>query len=179
MRVIMGVSADGFTAKSSHDDMSWTPLLDRQIFRAMTISCGGQIVMGRNTYETFLRPNPDNTCSDELHAATLRGRTKFVVTNQPNGASQFNYRDWTAGSLNDALQTVQNGWLIGGQNLVLSYLKLGVVTEVHLMYNDVKLGNGIRDYITPFLQVHDKDWNLVAKTTFRIDLCMHQWRKGP
>ncbi len=178
MKVIMGVSADGYTAKGPHDDMSWTPLLDRQIFRAMTLTGGGKLVMGSNTYKSLVRIGDRIGTNKDIHEATLPNRSKFVATMDSKLRDDINlsgYTDWEAGHADCAMLEWNDAWLIGGQTLVNSCLAQGVVTEVNLAYNDVKLGGGTRDLVSRFLNIDDR-WKLVARTKFRADLCMHHWR---
>jgi dihydrofolate reductase len=50
LRLVMAVSANGYLATGPNDDMSWTGLDDKQVFRLLT-SVGGPLLAGRLTAE--------------------------------------------------------------------------------------------------------------------------------
>lgn len=55
MKAVFVESYNGYLAKGPEDDMSWTPKLDKQLFKLLSCAFGGVCVCSRQTYE--LLPN--------------------------------------------------------------------------------------------------------------------------
>lgn len=55
MKAIFVESANGYLARNELDDMSWTPSLDKKIFKFLTLVSGGICVCSKHTYK--LLPN--------------------------------------------------------------------------------------------------------------------------
>jgi dihydrofolate reductase len=129
LKLIMGVSADGFVARGPTDDMTWTGSTDKRVFRLLT-SVGGVLGAGRRTFEQLPR---------------LEGRT--VVSLSRNGVT-----------LNEFCRLYPDAWLIGGQEVALEALRLNLVDQAFLCNSrEVFLSFGVRDQITPWL-MRSLDW---------------------
>lgn len=101
MKLIMAVSADGFVSRCPDDDMSWTGMFDKGVFRMLT-SVGGDIACGSKSWK--------------LMPKVLPGRRLKCISNDPfKGIKLHEFNSGTQGQ----------GWLIGGQTVALSALNIG------------------------------------------------------
>ncbi|MBO4480407.1 MAG: hypothetical protein J5742_02145 [Alphaproteobacteria bacterium] len=50
MKAIFVESCNGYLARGENDDMSWTPELDKKIFKLLTFACGGVYVCSPHTF---------------------------------------------------------------------------------------------------------------------------------
>ncbi len=147
LRVLMAVSADGYVAKGSDDDMSWTGLDDKQLFRSLTVS-GGVLGMGRTTYDL---------CGEKLRTF---GRRTVCLSSRPGhgiglGAFAFSH---------------PGAWLVGGLTVVREAVRLDLVDEVHLIENPNELGHGV-----PMdLPVYEAPWSLDGKLRLNWGCLVHR-----
>lgn len=120
MRLIMGMSSDGYVAARPDDEMTWLGPDDKTAFRLLT-NVGGECFVSRKTRA--------------LMPAELPGRKLWVVTREPAAEDECDL-EW-------AHQRGPDGWLLGGQHLALVALGLGYVEEAHLCVSGVECPNPV------------------------------------
>ncbi len=156
LKLVMATSADRYVAKGPHDDMSWCPKGDKQLFRVLT-GINGTLGAGRVTAEQLPR---------------LPGRTVVSLSNSPMfgmtlGAFAFKY---------------PGAWLLGGQTIALEALSIDLVDEVHLVRNNVVLEEGVTDLITPWLRARrTTTWSLALASLLTVEgneFEVEVWRRG-
>ena len=165
MRLVMGVSSDGYLARSREDDMRWLGRTDKGLFRVLT-GVGGVCGVGARSAECM--PN------------VLAGRELKVITRSGLGM------DLTAfGRLHP------DGWLLGGPTLAMCALSNDLLDEVHMCRSDRyafgpegdTVGDGMRDCVTTFLENYNRPrsyqmhrrWEL-AMTTRVDEVTVETWR---
>lgn len=136
MKLIMAMSADGYFAKDSDDDMSWTDHTDKLIFRLMTLSDGNVLLAGRTTYN-LLPP--------------LKGRVIRCLTTKPRADGEL--------TLNQAREWFPNAWLIGGPIVAAAAVQQGYVDRFIFVRNEAILGSGypakpLIDLIPTTMRIH-------------------------
>ena len=155
LKLVMAVSDDGFVARGPTDDMSWTPPADKEVFRLLT-GVGGVVGVGHNT----ARHMPGKLSGRRLHV--LSTSPLFGV-----GLGAFAHDN-------------PGAWLAGGQTIAKEALTMGFLDEVHLCRNQVELGEGRRDLITPWLQAAGSGWHLEMSTRLGFGgVEVEVWRRGP
>lgn len=88
----------------------WKCKEDQRFFRFMTT--GERVFMGRNTYESLPEPLPD--------------RYNFVITSEVNLRRGFHKGD------KHLMYSINDGYIIGGQQLYEDAFKMNKVDEVYL-----------------------------------------------
>lgn len=126
LKLIMAVSADGYVCSGPHDDMKWTGRDDKAVFSLLTM-VGGILGVGRTTRQTM--------------PIMLPGRSLVTLSTRPEfgmelGAFAFKF---------------PGQWLIGGQTIAMEALSIGLVDDVFLVRNKVKLGGGVENQMAPLL----------------------------
>lgn len=109
MRLVMGVSADGYVSRGPDDKMGWLGPDDKRVFRVLT-GVDGLCAVSARTAE--LMPQ-------------LTGRDVVIVTREPSGKDEMKL-EW----LENLARPV---WLLGGQTLALAAKALHLIDEVHLV----------------------------------------------
>lgn len=134
MRILMAISANGYTAQGPDDRMAWTGRHDKQLFRALTMVDGGFMLAGTSTYTMMLQ-----------NKKAFGGRSLFQVSTKHPGITLEDYHN---------RERRFQYWLIGGQTVALAALRKGFVTEVHLsrVHHEVTIRNpdyedAIRDWL--------------------------------
>lgn len=155
MRLILGVSADGYLARGPNDDMRWLGPMDKKVFRVLT-GIDGLLVVSKKTAEAM--------------PSELPGRRLFPVS-----SSDPNLPD-----LEEAfLKYGSYAWLIGGPSLALLALKEGYIHETVLCVSDrlafsgPVLSGAIKDEVTPFLK-SKAIWRKKMETVFP-EVTVHHW----
>lgn len=117
MRLILAVSADGHLARGPEDDMSWTGLTDKRLFRLLTL-VGSVCVAGSRTW---------------LQMPKLGGRLVLPLSREhgrvldhPDG------RQEAAMSLGKAFYRFPDAWLLGGPTVAMEALEANLVDQVYL-----------------------------------------------
>lgn len=143
LRAIMAVSADGFVCRGPEDDMRWTGSADKRLFREQTAGCA--IGAGTTTWET-------------MRGLSLPDRTLVHITREPRDL-------WSGGPTEELEMTLggfaehyPDGWLIGGQTVLLSAIREGFVDRVLLSHVETELGDGVRDEVS--LLLHEMGWDM-------------------
>lgn len=77
MKAIFVESSNGYLAKGPDDDMSWTPSLDKKIFKLLTYVYGGVCICSKRTYELLplkMRNDSNRTfiCADRTGSRSLQ-----------------------------------------------------------------------------------------------------------
>lgn len=151
LRGLMAVSADGLVCRGPKDDMRWTGEADKAVFREVTRGC--VMGAGRGTYEQMPR-------------ITSLGRTLLCVTREP----RFGL-DVTLGAFH---RDFPDGWLIGGQTVLLSAIREGLVDRVLMSHVRAELGSGVEDLVTPLLS--SLGWR--GRSCPQEHLTLVTWRRG-
>jgi dihydrofolate reductase len=151
LKLIMGVSADGFVAKGPKDDMTWLGPWDKKAFRMLTL-VGGICGVGSKT-----RP---------LMPEVLPGRTIFTLsTRHVSGAM----------TLERFARLHPGAWLLGGQSIAVRALSESLVGEVHLCRSERRIEAGIPDLVTIYLK--DRGWQRAPPVKLG-DTSVECWRRG-
>jgi dihydrofolate reductase len=115
MKILMAVSSDGFLASGPDDNMRWTGVMDKAIFRLLTLSSGLPLLAGRKT---------------AIMLPSLPGRVVIALS-----------RSYL--TLEKAEAAYPGSWLIGGPTVALEALQLGLVTTVVLCRTQATLYRGV------------------------------------
>lgn len=113
-KLLLAVSADGYVARGPDDDMRWTGVLDKRIFRLLTLS--SPILLAGAATAKLLPPLPDRTVMP-----LSRGGIHL-------GMAAVDYPD---------------AWLIGGPTVALAALKQRLVGVAVICRTEAVLGGGI------------------------------------
>lgn len=122
MRLIMGMSSDGYVAARPDDEMQWLGPDDKTAFRLLT-NVGGDCFASRKTLS--------------LMPQVLPGRTLYAITRTPAEGRSHEC------TLDFAHKHGANSWLLGGQHLALVALGLGYIDEAHLCVSGVECPNPV------------------------------------
>lgn len=128
MRLVLAVSADGFLAKDSTDDMKWTGPLDKAVFRLLTLSDNNPLLLaGRVTYDQ-MPPLPGRRMVKLSRSPTVTNENDLIISTNLDRAAAL----WQS-----------KAWLIGGPGVAMEALKKGYVTRAFICESAVKLESGI------------------------------------
>lgn len=116
MQLILGISQDGFIAKSEDDNMDWLKC-DKNIFKLLSSTNGGVNLVSEKT--GLLMPQ------------NLPGR-------------QLIYLSRKRMELNFAFKHFPNANLLGGQTLAKQALQRGMIETIFITEAPINLGRGIR-----------------------------------
>ena len=118
MRLLLASSADGYLARGPEDDMKWTGPIDKAVFRLLTLSNGNAVLLaGSRTFDQMPK---------------LPGRRMERLSRGPNGLT-----------LADAAARWPDAWLIGGPEVSVEALRLGLVTRAFICISQAELREGI------------------------------------
>jgi dihydrofolate reductase len=120
LRLIMAVSADGYLCRGPVDQMGWTGTDDKRLFRLLT-TLGGRVLLAGKTTAAMLPPLP--------------GRTVVPLSRSRSGEDGI--------TLEEAVMSYPNAWLIGGPTVALEALKQGYVDEAVLCWSETSLHSGV------------------------------------
>lgn len=119
MRLLLACSADGFFAKGAQDDMTWTPPIDKAVFRLLTLSDAEPLVAGATTFSQM---------------PSLKGRALYKLSRS----------DLVSGlTLEGAYALYPRAWLIGGPAVAEAALHAGMVSRAFIVRNGVRLAEGL------------------------------------
>ncbi len=138
LRAIMAVSADGLVSCGPDDDMSWTGSADKQLFRAQTEGC----VLGAGTTTFNQLPH--------LPGRRVVQITRSVPERRMESAPLLAIMEDRM-VLGDFYRAFPDGWLIGGQTVLLSAIMRGFVDRVILSHVQAEIGKGTPDKVTTML----------------------------
>ena len=127
--VILAISSDGYFAKNSWDNMKWTGLDDKLLFKALTMYNNTTLLCGPATAETM---------------PSLKHRNVKVVRTKTDGfftANGLLYREMKFKDLPKDKNLI-GAKLIGGPKLVEAAIDAGYVRTAYISVIDKKLGSG-------------------------------------
>ena len=126
MKAIFVESANGYLAKGPEDDMTWTPSLDKKLFKLMTFVLGGVCVCSLHTY-TLL---PKQVLND--------GERRFIIAEKTglNSLVMLNKR-------------FPNAVLVGGPRFLKAAYDLGVIDTFIVTTTETTIKNNPK-YENPF-----------------------------
>jgi dihydrofolate reductase len=151
VRAIMAVSADGYVCRGPDDDMRWTGPEDKSLFRSVTD--GSHIGAGTTTWRA-------------MRGLKLPNRTLVRITRWPDGELEE--------TLGDFARNHPNGWLIGGQTMLLAAIRADLVERVLLSHVRAELGGGEADRVSSLCAW--LDWSPIVSP--RPGLQIVAWRRG-
>ena len=125
MKLIIGISQDGFVAKHDSDRMDWLGETDKAVFRMLT-GVGGICGAGMPTIDAM---------PEKLH-----GRVLIALSRSGCSLQHFYF-------------THPDAWLLGGQTMALEAFRLGYLDEVFICQSMIAIGGGIQQKIRPYLSV--------------------------
>ena len=118
MKAVFVESYNGYLAKSDTDDMRWTGVFDKKLFKLLTYSFGGVCVCSKHTYSLL----PDKMKQD--------ANRRFIVAGREGQSALPN--------LNTAFP---NAVLVGGKTFLTAAYDLGVIdTFIVTTLNEPILG---------------------------------------
>lgn len=118
MRLLLASSADGYLARGPEDDMKWTSPIDKAVFRLLTISNADDVLLaGSRTFDQMPR---------------LAGRRMERLSRGPKGLG-----------LSEAASRWPSAWLIGGPEVAVAALRLGLISRAFICVSPVELREGI------------------------------------
>ncbi len=153
MKLILGISSDGYFACGPNDDMSWLDPMDKKIFRILT-SVGGVCGVSAKTAESM---------------PTLLGRRVQIISRQPG----------VGVSLGVFAGVNPNGWLLGGPKLARAALEEGLIDEA---FTCISLGRNVPTADPQYKNdLFFEDYGLTNKGRIRMgEVLVEVWRKhGP
>jgi len=130
MRLLLASSADGYLARGPEDDMKWTGPIDKAIFRLLTLSNADDVLLAGS--RTFDQMPP------------LPGRRMERLSRGSNGID-----------LAEAASRWPSAWLIGGPEVSVAALRLGLVTRAFVCVSQAELREGIHAMELSTLLPHD------------------------
>lgn len=133
LRAIMAVSADGYVSRGPDDDMSWTGPEDKRLFRTATEGCA--IGAGTTTWRL-------------MKDLELPGRKLVRISRAPLRKLE----NESIRTLGGFAETYPDGWLIGGQTVLLAGIDEGLVDRVLLSIVSAELKSGEPDRVSEKLQ---------------------------
>ena len=151
MKLVMGVSADGYLARYPGDNMGWLGRDDKLAFRLLT-SVGAVCGASKLTCESM----PE-----------LAGRKLLTIDREAFTLKNFN-------------DQYPEGWLCGGPRIAEIAIKEGLVTEAHMCVSLRKAFIGdpgkeaYKDTLTPMLIASDL-WELKLKTPVNGLSIVNSW----
>lgn len=160
MRLILGVSSDGYLSRETKDRMDWLGPTDKAVFRILT-SVGG--VCGVSVKTAALMPS------------SLPGRRMCLISRSlDEGMSLVEFSNRFPG-----------GWLLGGPTLAKAALELDLVSEVHLCRSNraaFPVQGAVRDTVTDFLKLNSRNescntWWSLKLTTPIVDMRVECWKR--
>jgi dihydrofolate reductase len=116
-KLLLAVSADGFLARGPDDDMRWTGRDDKAVFRLLTLTGKGPVLVGRKTAELL---------------PALPGRTVHAISRGPKGIT-----------LQEASWAHRDAWLLGGPSVAREALEANLVELAVICQSPAVLGDGI------------------------------------
>ena len=142
MKAIFVESYNGYLAKGPNDDMSWTPSLDKKIFKLLTYAYGGVCVVSRNTYQLL----PKKMLHD--------GNRKFIIAEKcgPNSLYKLN-------------MYYPDAVLIGGPRFLMAAYEANVIDTFIITTTEARIHNNAQ-YENPFIDVL---LNLEPECTIKFD----------
>lgn len=142
MKAIFVESKNGYLAKGADDDMSWTPSLDKKLFKLLTYVYGGVCVVSLNTYQLL----PKKMLFDE--------NRKFIIAEK-----------WGPCSLYNLNKSYPNAVLIGGPKFLRAAYEAKVIDTFIVTTTENTIKNNSR-YENPFI---DELLNLEVQCTIKFD----------
>jgi len=116
--LIVAVSSDNIIGIDN--EIPWHYPLDFKRFKEVTMN--STIIMGRKTWDSIPK---------KLDIEPLKGRTKFVVSSQPNIDAKFFHPFFSLEAALDAVKT-KDVWFIGGSSIYRKALELDVVDVIDM-----------------------------------------------
>lgn len=118
MRLLLASSIDGYLARSPMDDMKWTSSIDKAVFRLLTLSNADDVLLaGSRTFDQMPK---------------LPWRRMERLSRGPNGLG-----------LVEAASRWPSAWLIGGPEVSVAALRLGLITRAFVCVSQAELRDGI------------------------------------
>lgn len=125
MKAIFIESSNGYLARGASDNMMWTPILDKQIFKLLT-SIGGVCVCSKNTYKLLPKKMLDDP------------------------ARQFIVAERTGSKSLPALNIVYpDAFLVGGAEFLLAAYNMSVIDTMIITTTNTPIESR-RKYKNPF-----------------------------
>ncbi len=126
MKAIFVESLNGYLARDDKDNMAWTPVLDKKIYKLLTYAFGGTCICSQLTYNLL----PKKMIQDS--------NRKFIIAER-NGPN----------SLTSLSQLYPNGVLIGGPTFLMAAYNLGIIDTFIITTININI-NSTNKYRNPF-----------------------------
>lgn len=171
IKVFISVTLDGYIATEDHR-LDWLFAVDGKEDNGFNrfFDQIGTVIMGRTTYDWVM-----NEMNGEY---PYKSQTSYVYTSQNREDTQYvTYTDEPVSALGQRLkeQEGKDIWIVGGGQLIGSFLTAGLVDEMILTIAPVLLGSGID--LFPEGDYESK-WELIGNETFNQFIELHYAKKG-
>lgn len=140
MKAIFAESLNGYLAKGPNDDMSWTPKLDKKLFKLLSIVLGGVYFCSRHTFNLL----PKKMTSDP--------NRHFEVVDR-----QYSDEDWKR-----AGQVFKNAIILGGPTFLKVVYDKGLI-DTFIITTTLKTIQGQPGYENPFIEILNT-WSCSCET---------------
>ena len=137
--LIAAVTADGFIGKTADHFADWTSPEDKRLFVRLTKQAG-VMVMGARTFETIGRALPGRRLIVYTHHPERVTAPGVETTSEP--PAELVKRLESEGAAGLAV--------CGGAGVYTQFLQAGVVDELHLTFEPVLFGTGIKLLNEPY-----------------------------
>lgn len=164
MKLILGMSKDGYFSRCENDDMSWLGSTDKAVFKLLTLSNDGQCGVSYKTAECMPKTLPGR----DLYILSTKGRVPF--------------ESW--GTLDDFHHKFPNGWLLGGPTLAKIALtsEIDYIDEVFICESTANAFPHNNEAIRAFdiIKILDTDtrFNRSQVVPNFFDVKVHIWRRN-
>lgn len=129
MKAIFVESQNGYLAKGPDDDMSWTPSLDKKLFKLLSLAFGGVYVCSRRTYMLL----PKKMVLDE--------NRKFIIAEKAGINSLYHLN-----------KMFPNAVLLGGPTFLKAAYNAKVIDSFIITTVEQRIRNN-RKYENPFIDI--------------------------
>lgn len=142
MKAIFVESQNGYLAKNAEDDMTWTPSLDKKLFKLLTYAYGGICVVSLHTYQLL----PKKMLYD--------GDRQFIIAEKYGPKSLYNLN-----------KLYPNAVLIGGPRFLRAANEAKVIDTFIVTTTNTTIKNNTK-YENPFI---DKFLLMEPKCTINFE----------
>ena len=143
MKAIFVESLNGYLAKGPNDDMSWTPTLDKKIFKLLSFALGGIYFCSKRTFNLL----PE------------------VMTTDPNRHFEIVDHNYSNDDWYLASKLFSNAVVLGGPTFLKAVYDKGLI-DTFIVTTTLETIQGTPGYENPFTEIL-KTWTCVCETTLK------------
>jgi dihydrofolate reductase len=133
--IIVAQTADGFIARNSTHEATWTSKEDKRRFIEIT-KRSGVMVMGLNTFQTFPSPLKDRlhivySPDPEAYKNNIEGVVEYTKDSPEDLIKKLEHRGFTEIAI------------CGGSTIYTMFIKSGLVDTIYLTIEPILFGSGM------------------------------------